>query len=720
MSQEEAKKDHGTNPAKDDIKKTIPDTSSAKENAPGEKEAVPEVNAPSVKEAVPEESSAEDDWDEDYEYDGEDYEPDEPYASPNSAMRAEAAAEDFENPEDTEDEDADLSASRAAARAARERSSHSRKSRARHILALRILAAAVVVLIVVLGGTYGAGYVYFSSHFGFHTTLNGTDVSLMSADEVEEALLSAADDYVLTITGRGGVTDTISGTDIDLEPVLEGAVSSLIEEQDASAWPLTLFEETEIISDSTASYDEEALTEAIGELAFFDASNITEPVDASYVRGSDGYEIIAETEGTQPDTEGITSAVVAAVSGFVTELELDDSCYTAPSVRSDDAALNAAVTALNNLLDTEITLVLDGDACETLGGEELLSFLSSEDVTAVTVTSASESAEASSESESADAEEASETASSESSDGDASAEESSTEQTLSETEITRYTLSYDTSLIEAYVETLADEYDTYGNSHVFETTSGQTVTVPGGNYGWLMDVDATASALLELLSSGESGDLEMDVVWSQTAEVFGEDDIGDTYAEVDLDEQKVYLYVDGVLVLSTDCVSGKASDSSRYTPDGVFRINYRTSPATLTGADYESYVTYWMPFNGGIGFHDASWRSSFGGTIYISSGSHGCINLPTSAAKTLYSYVYSGMPVIVFGGMTPSEAVAYLAEQEAEEEAAAQSEEEAAIIAQAIANYMALGMTEEEATAQVEADLAAQLAEQQAAAASES
>ena len=62
--------------------------------------------------------------------------------------------------------------------------------------------------------------------------------------------------------------------------------------------------------------------------------------------------------------------------------------------------------------------------------------------------------------------------------------------------------------------------------------------------------------------------------------------------------------------------------------------------------EYESHVDYWMPFNGGIGLHDASWRSKFGGTIYQTSGSHGCVNLPPASAATLYDLLYKGIPVI--------------------------------------------------------------------------
>ena len=64
--------------------------------------------------------------------------------------------------------------------------------------------------------------------------------------------------------------------------------------------------------------------------------------------------------------------------------------------------------------------------------------------------------------------------------------------------------------------------------------------------------------------------------------------------------------------------------------------------------EYESHVDYWMPFNGGIGFHDATWRSKFGGTIFQTSGSHGCINLPPEKASVLYDLIYKGMPVLCY------------------------------------------------------------------------
>jgi lipoprotein-anchoring transpeptidase ErfK/SrfK len=117
-----------------------------------------------------------------------------------------------------------------------------------------------------------------------------------------------------------------------------------------------------------------------------------------------------------------------------------------------------------------------------------------------------------------------------------------------------------------------------------------------------------------------------------------------TYADVNLTTQKMFFVKNGVKVLETDIVTGAPSMA---TPPGTFRVQGKSSPAVLVGPGYRSPVTYWMAFNGGIGFHDATWQSSFGGKRYLTNGSHGCINMPLAAAKTLYSYLSVGDTVRV-------------------------------------------------------------------------
>ena len=124
-------------------------------------------------------------------------------------------------------------------------------------------------------------------------------------------------------------------------------------------------------------------------------------------------------------------------------------------------------------------------------------------------------------------------------------------------------------------------------------------------------------------------------------------DYGDSYLEIDLTAQKLWLYMDGKMVLTSDIISGMMN-TGRQTPPGAYAIYYRQSPAVLKGEGYESPVSYWMPFNRGIGLHDATWQVSFGGDACYYRGSHGCINLPLDVAGRLYDVLEVDTPVIVF------------------------------------------------------------------------
>ncbi|MDE6851498.1 MAG: L,D-transpeptidase, partial [Lachnospiraceae bacterium] len=117
--------------------------------------------------------------------------------------------------------------------------------------------------------------------------------------------------------------------------------------------------------------------------------------------------------------------------------------------------------------------------------------------------------------------------------------------------------------------------------------------------------------------------------------------------EVDLTGQRVFFVKNGKKVLETDCVTGNEARGNG-TPQGTYGITYKQRDATLKGETYRTPVDYWMPFNGGIGLHDADWRSRFGGTLYKYSGSHGCVNLPPAAAAKLFGMLEKGTPVICY------------------------------------------------------------------------
>lgn len=208
--------------------------------------------------------------------------------------------------------------------------------------------------------------------------------------------------------------------------------------------------------------------------------------------------------------------------------------------------------------------------------------------------------------------------------------------------------------IEEFVtQVLGPQVETVGISREFKPTGKDTsITVSGGNYGYLIDKEEEIKQLTEDLSSNKN--VKREPIYQKEEVSNGKNGLGKSYVEIDLTRQKVWVYVDGNPEVETSCVTGCVS-KGHETPTGIFTLTYKQEDRILRGQklpngnyEYESHVNYWMPFNGGIGLHDATWRSSFGGNIYINSGSHGCINLPLEAARSIYGMINYQMPIIVY------------------------------------------------------------------------
>lgn len=206
----------------------------------------------------------------------------------------------------------------------------------------------------------------------------------------------------------------------------------------------------------------------------------------------------------------------------------------------------------------------------------------------------------------------------------------------------------DEAAIQSWVDALAEKYDTVGTTLEFRSTRGDIVSVPYVTYGTELNRKAEVEYLLGVLSGETEPEAQHIPAYLQEGFVRGENDIGETFIEVDMDGQHLYYYMDGELVFETDVVTGKTAGNRRGTPEGVNFVYAKQRNRTLHGADYESFVKYWMPVVDNIGIHDASWRKSFGGEIYKKNGSHGCINLPSGVTGELYDMVKIGTPVVMF------------------------------------------------------------------------
>ncbi|MBQ4549590.1 MAG: L,D-transpeptidase family protein [Oscillospiraceae bacterium] len=204
-------------------------------------------------------------------------------------------------------------------------------------------------------------------------------------------------------------------------------------------------------------------------------------------------------------------------------------------------------------------------------------------------------------------------------------------------------VSISKSKIESYVSRMSDKHSGSDYKASFQTTGGSTIGLTVTYYGQRINKSAMADDLYKCVTEGISG--------TRTAPYSAKSSkpYGGNYVEVNLSSQKLWVYKNGEQVVSTSLVSGSVAEGHR-TPTGVYSIYSKQTDRYLTGADYRSFVHYWMPFLGGYGLHDASWRSSFGGDIYLYDGSHGCVNLPSSAAKKVYNNVSVGTKVILYGG----------------------------------------------------------------------
>ena len=427
------------------------------------------------------------------------------------------------------------------------------------------------------------------------TIINGVPVSGMTVEDAKayiEGYFNGG--YGLKIEDADGNLELIRDTDIGYYVRITGDLNTILEQQNAGGRLSGPGTDNRFQVDAEIGYDEEKLKAVLENLyCVRNAVPTTDAYISAYEEGQ-AFTIIPEVQGTEIDMEKLTAAVKTALSGQQTKLSLTDAdCYKKVQVTSDDAELNELCANMNRYRDINITYVF-GEQQEILPGTEVAKWVTGADGTTVQV---------------------------------------------------------DQTKVAEYVKYLADKYDTYGKPHVFQSTSGREVSVEG-DYGWQINQAEEAVALTRMVQNCSSQTREP--AYLRTAASRNGNDFGTTYVEVDLGTQNLYLYENGVCIVNTPIVSGDVS-KGYTTPPGLFTLYYKERDRVLRGpklADgtysYESPVSYWMPFNGGIGLHDANWRSKFGGEIYKTNGSHGCINMPPAVAPTVYEHVYKGIPILCF------------------------------------------------------------------------
>lgn len=202
----------------------------------------------------------------------------------------------------------------------------------------------------------------------------------------------------------------------------------------------------------------------------------------------------------------------------------------------------------------------------------------------------------------------------------------------------------DNEQVSLYLQTLKEKY--ISDEFIFTSTSGKQIIYATQSGKWV-DIETLGKDIIEHIKNNASE--EKNMPYKTEPDIVNKTNslIDNTYIEISIEEQHIWMYVDGELIVDSDIVTGNLS-RKHYTRRGVFNLTYKTRNATLRGPGYASFVYYWMPFDGGIGLHDATWRDEFGGEIYKIDGSHGCVNLPKETAKIIYENIDKTMPIIVW------------------------------------------------------------------------
>lgn len=458
--------------------------------------------------------------------------------------------------------------------------------------ALPVLGAVVAVIAVIY---LGVG-VYFGSHFLFHTQINGVDVALMNVAKVKDYMSRQVEHYSLTLEESDGTREIIRGSQIGIAYVPDDELDNLVKEQGGFLWLKSLWKPSRIQAKIGVSYDADRLSDVLASLKCMDKKKQIAPQSA-YPKYQNGqFEIVPEVVGSKIKKKVLREQVENAINGFQNRLELAESgCYHMPKYTEESKKVIKAAEKMNKYLGAKITYEFGKDT-ETVNKKKISKWLT--------------------------------------------------------VDKKKMQVIFREDQVKEFIQGLADKYNTKYQNKRFTTAKGDVVTVQGGSFGWLIDQEGEYEQLTKDIKSAKTVSREPD--YASRGVTYGNGGVGDTYAEVDLTNQHMYFIKDGKVVLESDVVTGNPNNGNA-TPQGIYTLAYKSRNATLRGErkpdgsyEYETPVAYWMPFNGGIGFHDATWQSSFGGDRYKSHGSHGCVNMPKEKAAKLYDLISAGTPVVCY------------------------------------------------------------------------
>lgn len=456
------------------------------------------------------------------------------------------------------------------------------------------LIGGLIILLSLISMYLGLAY-YYADGFSYNTWINGIYCTGKSVNEVNDELLKQYDYAGLTITDSDGKSYTIPAEAVNLTFDFNEVLELYLEKQNPVLWIDNLLGEAgEKRLEPKTVYDKEAYDKIVNGFSFMHGKADEERI-VKVLKGDQGYYLVNERTHVL-NQQKTREQIKEAFESFTDTLDLEGAgCYEDLVLTPEMKEELALWEKLSAYQDCGIVYRF-GDETYAVDAKVVCDFIKTDE------------------------------------EGNFLYDEWGN-------------LCTDEEKVYAFVDWLADEYDTVGKARQFHATRGEIVTVEGGIYGNKIDRKAEKEYLLEAFLDKRRE--EHEPVYEQMALKQGKDDIGDTYIEVDMTEQMMYFYENGEQKIATPVVTGNTG-LRRGTPQGTNYVYSKERNRVLRGPGYASPVKYWMPVKGGVGIHDSSWRSRYGGTIYKTDGSHGCINTPLDEVVKLYDMVEIGTPCVMF------------------------------------------------------------------------
>ncbi len=541
---------------------------------------------------------------------------------------------------------------------------------------------AIIAFLCLAACGYGAwnsleNNVFAADQFAENITINGVDCSGLTKQQAEKKLAKEWNSRTFHFEEDGKKIGSIDDLDFtyDLQPELDQIMRKHVF---ASALNHFFNADFDVSMEMPVKKVSKSFTKNLKHADYLKEPNIRKTQDAFVDISSGDFKIVPEVQGNNIDYDVLTDAItdLVAAGTFTMDYEASD-FYQKPKITADSEEIKEQQALYKEYLSSKVTYVLGEKEvkipAETL--QKIYDFDSMIDIVkaekeksgedgkevkqaAAEQDSSGESAEKTEDADNADpakedasgnSQQSAKTSASDTSVSDGNAKQNS--ETSAKEKDSGADLPINEEAVAEFVEEFAQKYNTVGDERSFTSLSGQKIKVTGGDYGYAVDQEEETEQLVEDLKSGK--EIKRKPVWSMVGfiDYNQKDDIGDTYVEISIPDQHLWYFKNGKKILDCSVVTGTRYQND--TPTGTYSLSYKQRGAVLRGdngdgSSYESPVSYWMPFYGNYGMHDAPWRSSFGGTIYQSGGSHGCVNMPVSSAKKLFENLADkNVPIVI-------------------------------------------------------------------------